>query len=198
MEFRHQIIDFGSNTHWISFLIDRMWKYVESNFLSKNQNYTFLAIFKAYFTQNPNTKKSISDFFAFLRSMYIVWVRKPFWNGFRTQTKYLWRFKSKKSTFWFFTLGFCVKYALKMGKKWSKNANFQFWINRPIRPIFIIRNFRESIFGVFSYLWRFFFSNSPPLFLAFLTKLQIDIKSQLEVPATFPERFWKAEGPYFS
>ena len=43
-----------------------------------------------------------------------------------------------------------------------------------------------------------FFSNPPPLFLAFLTKLQIDIKSQLEVAATFPERFWKAEGPYFS
>ena len=46
MEFGHQIIDFDSNAHLISFLIDRIWKYVESNFLSKNQNYTFLAIFK--------------------------------------------------------------------------------------------------------------------------------------------------------
>ena len=43
-----------------------------------------------------------------------------------------------------------------------------------------------------------FFGGPPPLFLAIFTKLQICIKSQLEVVATFPERFWKAEGPYFS
>ena len=116
MKFGHQIIDFGSNTHSISFLIDRMWKYVESNFLSKNQNYTFLAIFKAYFTQNSKTKKSISDFLLFLRHMYIVWVWEPFKNGFRTQTMYIGRKKSRKSEIDFFVLEFCVKWALKMAK----------------------------------------------------------------------------------
>ena len=57
--------------------------------------------------------------------------------------------KAKNQNFNFFTLGFCVKYALKVCKKWPKNANFQFWINRPIRPIFMIRKLGKMSLGYF-------------------------------------------------
>ena len=41
------------------------------------------------------------------------------------------------------------KICIKMGQKMAKKANFQFWINRPIRPIFMIRKLGKMSFGYF-------------------------------------------------
>ena len=66
-------------------------------FFIKKSKITLFCLFQAYFTQNSIQKqKRISDVLLFLRPMYIVWVRKPFQNGSRTQTMYTGRKKKQK------------------------------------------------------------------------------------------------------